>query len=169
MITYTRSGTIDILDPHPDDIRLSDIAPTLAYIARWGGQIPQFYSVADHSLAVAAKVTPEYRLHALLHDAHEAYMGDVPAPMRAGLFFISTHGLNGCERRSFESVEGAMQAVIFRKFGIADTLPEEVHAADMLQRAWEAREVLTGNVGGDRNAGVKWLEQVQAELHSVAA
>lgn len=168
MKTYTLSGTIDVLNPNPDDIHLADIAKAIGYTPRWGGATPCFYSVADHSMRVADRVGNPHRLAALLHDAHEAYMGDVRAPLRAALCFITQHGTNGFERRSFESVEAVLQGVILAKFGLPAVLPEEVHAADILERQWERDHVFSGRVAGHRRAGVRWLDAVKRELAALS-
>ena len=62
----------------------------LAKLCRWGGECPEFYSIAEHSVLVADIVrqmggSPSAQLHALLHDAHEAFTGDVIDPLRKKL------------------------------------------------------------------------------------
>ncbi|MCZ4271335.1 HD family hydrolase [Maritalea porphyrae] len=85
---------LDLLDPSPLDVELSDIAHGLARVARWNGQTNGDYafSVAQHSvlvmhLALAGK--PEMdgsgRLYALLHDAPEYVMGDIISPLKAAM------------------------------------------------------------------------------------
>ncbi|WP_035872796.1 HD domain-containing protein [Cucumibacter marinus] len=85
---------LDLLDPSPLDIELTDIAHGLARVARWNGQTggDYAYSVAQHSvlvLEVAAALKPEIddkgRLHALLHDAPEYVMGDIISPLKAAM------------------------------------------------------------------------------------
>ncbi len=63
-------------------ISLEDIARGLSNICRFGGQRKQFYSVAHHSMLVAVLAPNELRLYALLHDASEAYLGDVVKPLK---------------------------------------------------------------------------------------
>lgn len=73
------------LDPRPEDIRLTDIAHALANLCRFGGHCRRFYSVAQHS-TLAARYAPEgLRKTALLHDATEAYLVDVPRPIKRSL------------------------------------------------------------------------------------
>lgn len=80
-----------ITDPDPADVRLADIAHALSLICRYGGHCRQFYSVAQHSLIVAAAVQQEFPaerdlvLHALLHDATEAYVGDMVRPLKLSM------------------------------------------------------------------------------------
>ena len=85
---------LDILDPSPLDVELSDIAHGLARVARWNGQTQGDYpfSVAQHSVLVlelfragSAGASAESCLHALLHDAPEYVMGDIISPFKAAL------------------------------------------------------------------------------------
>lgn len=80
-----------ITDPHPDDVRIKDIAHALSMICRFGGHTRKFYSVAEHSVRCARLAETwepdNYRLQmqALLHDAAEAYLGDVVRPLKVTL------------------------------------------------------------------------------------
>ena len=79
---------LDPTDPDPSQIRIDDIAHALSNICRYGGHIPEFYSVAEHSIYVMLRVwsmgITDHRvlLMALLHDAEEAYLGDMPSPIK---------------------------------------------------------------------------------------
>jgi uncharacterized protein len=73
------------LDPRPDEIRLVDIAHALSKLCRYGGQCLSFYSVAEHSLLVASKAPDHLKLVALMHDASEAYLLDIPRPIKRHL------------------------------------------------------------------------------------
>ena len=68
--------------PHIDDVAIEDIAHGLAYQCRFNGQTREFYSVAQHSVMVMNLVSEEHRLAALLHDAAEAYLGDMVKPLK---------------------------------------------------------------------------------------
>lgn len=82
-IFNTASGKIiNILDPNPDDIDIEDIAGALTKICRFGGNINRFWSVAQHSILVAWLAPLSHRREALLHDASEAYLGDVIKPLK---------------------------------------------------------------------------------------
>ncbi len=61
---------------------IDDIAHALALVNRFGGHTVSPYSVAQHSVIVSRLVAPQYKLQALLHDAHEAYIGDVVRAMK---------------------------------------------------------------------------------------
>jgi hypothetical protein len=82
---------LDILDPSPLDVELSDIAHGLARVARWNGQTQGDYpfSVAQHSVlvleifrALNRDATVAEQLYAVLHDAPEYVMGDIISPFK---------------------------------------------------------------------------------------
>jgi uncharacterized protein len=79
-----RSGTMhDLLNPAANgDPIIEDIAHALANICRWTGHTSRFYSVAEHCTRAAAIAPPECKLHVLMHDAAEAYLGDVATPLK---------------------------------------------------------------------------------------
>jgi hypothetical protein len=66
----------------PEDISGDDIAHSLSLICRYGGHIDRFYSVAEHCVLMSYYVAEEYALWALLHDATEAYVGDMVRPLK---------------------------------------------------------------------------------------
>ena len=78
---------VNPFDPHPDQIDLGDIARALANQCRFGGHCRMFYSVAQHCVIVS-ELTEEQgggtedALAALMHDAAEAYLGDLPHPIK---------------------------------------------------------------------------------------
>lgn len=76
------------LDPRPEEIHIGDIAHSLSLLCRFGGHCAVFYSVAEHSIIVAEVLEmmgaePVTVLAALLHDAEEAYLPDIPRPIKA--------------------------------------------------------------------------------------
>ena len=80
---FTVSGVeFDLHEPRVDMIQLEDITTGLGNYCRYGGQIERFYSVAQHSILVAMLAPEQYRREALLHDASEAYVGDVIKPLK---------------------------------------------------------------------------------------
>lgn len=79
----TVSGNIiDLHYPTVDMINIEDIARSLSNFCRFGGHVNQFYSVAEHSMLVCALAPAELKPYALLHDATEAYLGDVIKPLK---------------------------------------------------------------------------------------
>lgn len=87
METYIETYTgkkYHFLDPKPEEICIEDIAYSLANKCRFSGHT-HFFSVAEHSCTVAARLPPEWQLAGLLHDAVEAYLGDIPSPLKAVL------------------------------------------------------------------------------------
>lgn len=75
------------LDPQEADIQVSDIAHSLSLLCRFGGHCNKFYSVAEHSVLVARvlakqKASELTQFAGLLHDAEEAYLPDIPAPIK---------------------------------------------------------------------------------------
>ena len=89
MLTF--SGR-DYLPPQmmPADVHIEDVAHALSLICRFGGHTEVHYSVAQHSLLVARILEDqgapvEAQLAGLLHDAHEAYIGDIPTPIKSVL------------------------------------------------------------------------------------
>lgn len=78
---------VALLDPDPQTITIQDIATALSQVCRFAGHLPTFYSVAEHSLHVAAQLrrtygNPQLALWGLLHDATEAYLGDMVRPLK---------------------------------------------------------------------------------------
>lgn len=129
----TRSGRrVDYFNPDPDTIDIEDIAYALANQCRYNGHSAMFYSVAEHSVAVAQLVPKELQLLALLHDAAEAYVGDIPSPLKQYL-------------GGFDAIEDGLAAAIYEKYGVlelAKTRYAEVKRADMQQLCTEASVLL---------------------------
>lgn len=75
------------LNPREEDIDIRDIAHALSLEPRWGGATEVPYSVAAHSIAVSQCVPDGHRLAALLHDASEAYLRDIPRPLKRSAIF----------------------------------------------------------------------------------
>lgn len=108
-------------DPKPQDVNIDDIAQGLSLTCRFSGQCNQFYSVAQHSVYVSHLVPKELALEGLLHDAPEAYITDIPRPIKHML-----DGYGGV----FGIMESGIYAAIADKFGILDVVPEPVHQID---------------------------------------
>ena len=98
------------LDPRPEEIRVEDVARGLAMKCRYGGHVTKFYSVAEHSVYVSQNVPREFARQALLHDASEAYLGDMIRPLKTQPEF-----------RAFRAVEDKLEALIYARFGVTLT------------------------------------------------
>lgn len=110
---------VSLMDPQPDQITIEDIATGLSNVCRFNGQIDMWYSVAEHAIHVAELLPKEFQLQGLLHDATEAYICDVPTPLK---------GLLG---EAYAAVEVRMARAIGRKFGLdLVNLPMPVLQAD---------------------------------------
>lgn len=114
---------LDILDPSPMDVELSDIAHGLARVARWNGQTQGDYpfSVAQHSVLVLElfrglnpDASPVWQLQALLHDAPEYVMGDIISPFKAAM------GGN------YKDVENRLLSAIYLRFSLPAAMPAQL-------------------------------------------
>jgi hypothetical protein len=123
--TYT-GKYVNPLDMNPDDIDIQDIAHALSMQCRFGGHTKSFYSVAQHSLACANLIGPMFAKDALLHDASEAYLMDIPTPIKANL-------------TNYKAIEFQLMEKIAAKFGFAWPLHDEIKNVDsiMLRLEWE--------------------------------
>lgn len=125
MLFRTITGReIDLVAFRGSDIDLTDIAFALSNICRYNGHVKRIYTVAEHSMNLANMVDPRYEAHALLHDAAEAYLGDLAAPVKNLL-------------PEYQSIEDRFQRIIFRRFGLGERLPSEVRVKDIAIRQAE--------------------------------
>jgi len=134
--TYTGKH-FHYLDPQPEEIDIIDIAHSLSLTCRYGGHCKQFYSVGDHSIRVAEIVPDGLKLRALLHDAAEAYLTDLPRPIKYDI-------------PEFRIRENIIQRTIEAKFGIKTSrsplIPDPdkkiIKWADNILLATEARDMM---------------------------
>lgn len=130
---------LDLLDPSPLDVEISDIAHGLARVARWNGQTKgdHAFSVAQHSLLVeeiftviGRDVRPQTQLAALLHDAPEYVIGDMISPFKS----VVGGGYKACEQR--------LQHAIHLRFSLPAVMPEklkhDIKRADQIAAYFEA-------------------------------
>jgi hypothetical protein len=158
--THTYSGTFDIMNPRAEDVSLDDIAVALSRIARWGGHNRVNITVMQHCMMVADAVSQPAKIHALLHDAAEAYLGDIPAPWKSGVVIYG---------RPIDIIEEEIMAAIYESIGIDMPTPEiarEVEAADMRQREIE-RSGIDMDMPGS-HAG-QWLMRLRVLRRAAAA
>lgn len=118
------------LDPRPEEIEITDIAHALSHICRWGGHCKRFYSVAQHSVMVARMgETIEEKRWGLLHDAAEAYIGDMIRPLKR-------------QMREFQTAERVLLSTIANRFDLSWPCPENVEQADEVMQATEAAIIM---------------------------
>jgi len=117
---------VNVFEPTLEMICIEDIAHGLSNQCRFAGHLKKFYSVAQHSWHCYTLAPSKHKLAALLHDASEAYLCDIPKP-------IKKHLPDYCK------IEDNLMKVISKKFGFEYPLSKEVKEADktMLKVEWE--------------------------------
>lgn len=132
-------------DPRADEVEVRDIAHALAMTCRFGGHTRHHYSVAQHSVLVSRIVPESLALVGLMHDAAEAYVGDMIAP-------IKLTGRMG----DYSHIEDLVWCAIVDRFALDEhgvspatlAIPPEVKRADIVALVTEARDVMgVGDVG----------------------
>lgn len=128
----TRSGRrFWPVDPRADEIEIEDVAHALARQCRFSGHCEPFYSVAEHSVRVSRVVPEEYALWGLLHDASEAYLVDLPRPLKLLPEFAP-----------YRAIEQRLMLAVCEKFGLPAIEPACVKVADNTLLATEARDLM---------------------------
>lgn len=158
---------VDVFDMRMEQIEIDDIALRLSHICRFGGDVRQPLSVAEHSVNVMTRFKDRARkerdftadanamLAALLHDAAEAYLGDIPLPLKRDPIMAP-----------YREAEKRLQTLIYARFGIEmdDKIAKRVKAADaaVLDEEW-----LTdgGNMSHKlaRIQFLRWYDHLQRE------
>jgi uncharacterized protein len=148
---------INPCEPDPEMISIDDIAHALSMQPRCGGHLPVFYSVAQHSVQVCLSVWNEIRLAALLHDASEAYLIDVPRPVKQQL-------------TNYKDIENGLMLVIAEKFGFSWPMHDSIKSADemALRNEWECLmlQKYSMEVWDQPTAKAKFLEQYYRLTHN---
>lgn len=101
------------LDPRPEEICIEDIAHALALSCRYSGHCNQFYSIAQHSVIVSKAVSEESAFWGLMHDAAEAYITDIPRPIKTHLPY-------------YKVLEESIIKVIGAKYGLEYPFPDDL-------------------------------------------
>ena len=132
---HTFSGiAFNLLNPQPEMILLEDIIHSLSLINRFNGAAKFPYSVAQHSLYVASLLPDELKLHGLLHDAPEAYVGDMVSPLKKIM-------------SQYKEVEARISKVVANVFGLSYPAPLEIKKADLAVLSAEREQVLNPSYG----------------------
>lgn len=109
------------LDPRPEDVDMGDVSHALAHLCRYAGHVDRFYSVAEHCVLLSHAVPDHLALDALMHDTAEAYVVDVPRPLKRNL-------------PGYAEIEDRVLDVIMTALGRTNrypyTIPAEVKFAD---------------------------------------
>lgn len=114
----THSGLyFDLLDPTPEMIRIADIAQGLSQCCRFVGQTPYFYSVAEHCVMASMFCDPAFAFEVLMHDAAEAYLGDVSRPLKKLL-------------SDYREIEARVEKAIAQTFGLRPEAHDEIKRID---------------------------------------
>lgn len=151
----TASGKyLDYTSPAIDQIEFYDIAVSLSKIARFNGHAP-FYSVAQHCVLCAQVAMKEYdaeiAYHALLHDAAEAYVGDMQRPLKSLI-------------PAYREIEHKIEAKIRQKFGTTDAHDDIVKLIDLRLLKLEKETFFPNTIEWN---GFDALEDVHIEIDPV--
>ena len=120
----------DFVFEEPENIQIEDIAHSLGNLCRFGGHCRPFYSVADHSLHVSQRC--KHKLWGLLHDASEAYIGDIIQPFK----------YNPRWYPFLKQLETIIEKVIAKKFNLPWPMPDEIKMVDARMWATEQRDLM---------------------------
>ena len=130
-ITTASGRFFDLLKPEEYEYDIEEIATALSNLCRYTGHVNRFYSVAEHSVLVSRLVPSKHALAALLHDASEAFVGDVSSPLKKLL-------------PEYKKIEEAIQQAIANHFNLEYPFPKEVHEADK-RMYWQERQEIADN------------------------
>ena len=128
-INLYSGAVLDLLNPDPNAFTIVDIAHALGQICRFNGHTKTFYSVAQHCVLCSKIVPEEHMLGALLHDAQEAFTGDMMTPLKALI-------------PEFKAIEINLEKVVLAKFGLDFPLHPCIKEADIILLATEKRDLL---------------------------
>ena len=150
--TYT-GKCIDLLHPTTDDIDIRDIAHSLSLQCRYNGHCKTFYSVAEHSVRVSWILPNHLKMKGLLHDAQEAYLQDLPRPVK---WFVP----------KYKELEAIFERVVWARYGITHDHNEEIKYADNVILMTEARELM---VSKGQTWGLDEYKPLLRHIHPMAS
>lgn len=140
METFT-GKRFNFLDATIDDVDIGDIAHSLSLKCRFSGMSKDFISVAEHSIHVS-KICPNHPLEGLLHDAAEAYTGDISRPFKMYLKKVSPE---------FREAEERIERLVAEKFNLIYPFPPEIKEADNALLLAERKKYMNESVLWDES------------------
>lgn len=143
------------LAPYPEDVDIEDIAHALSFVCRFGGHCTSFYSVAEHCVRVSRAIedaggTIEESFAGLMHDAAEAYVGDMVWPLKQAK-----------EAAGYKEIERRVERAIAKRFALPFELPPIVKQFDLVLLSTEKRDLMRDGRG--RQDGSKREAQASSE------
>lgn len=133
MIQLSSGAYIDLKDPSSEPVTIRVIAHALSHLCRYTGHTRRFYSVAEHCVRASYIGDPRYALDILMHDAAEAFLGDVATPLKRQL-------------SDYADLEHRFENIIAGKWGLRWLYDQEFKAAvkhaDLVMLATEKRDLL---------------------------
>lgn len=134
----------DFLAPENSIFTIEDVAQGLSQTCRFAGQSSRFYSVAEHCVHMSYAVPPEHAYAALMHDATEAFIGDMSKPLKDLL-------------PEYKAIETRIEAVVFDRFSVPTPFDPCIKEFDIQMLATEQAQIMRNNDGWDYTRGRKAL------------
>ncbi len=131
----TRSGKkFHFMNPRPEEVDIEDIAYALAHTTRWGGHCDPPITVAQHCVLVSrllrdGRCSAMVQMQGLLHDAAEAYIPDIPSPIKPYL-------------KDLAGIDWYIERAICEAFGVHHPFDPAVKRADVESYRWEYRDLM---------------------------
>lgn len=133
-IVLSDGATLYLETPDPNVMGPEIIGHALSQLCRWTGQCLRFFSVAQHSVIVSKIVPREHAMAGLMHDASEAFIGDVNRPLK--------YALNQAAPGMLSDIEDRLHTAIAKRYGFEFPHNESVKHADNVSLATEKRDIL---------------------------
>jgi hypothetical protein len=122
---------VNVFEPDPDTLCIEDIAHALAHQPRFGGHLPDFFSVAQHSIMCAETAFTHNKFNALMHDASEAYLLDIPRPIKL-------------ELSNYKEIENGLMLALAKKFGFEWPMNDSIKGLDDFHLRYEFHDLMLG-------------------------